>query len=158
MKPRFSRRTDRAGEAVQGEAQHIQHGIGGVGEGIDPPAVFLHGEKAQLVKPVQRRLRRKLLQGGADKVRLLPVVMRRGRAGVGQVAAAVAGGQELAADALLPLQQQHLVLGILRGGQRGENAGGAAADDKHSFHVITPILMIQTFVFPPRGVQRGRPL
>ena len=57
--------------------------------------------------------------------------MLQGGPGIGQIAAAVAGGQQLAADALLPLQQDHPALLPFRGGQGRQ----AAADDVGGFVV-----------------------
>ena len=48
---------------------------------------------------------------------------------VGEVAPAVAGGQQLAAYPALPLQQRHPVPGVGESRQRRHQAGGPAADD-----------------------------
>ena len=136
---------------VQGEAQHVQHGIGGIGQGIDPSPFFLLGQQAQAVEEVQGRLGREGLQGGQGESGVLPVVVFRPGAGIGQVAAAVARCQELAADALLPLQQQHPVILVFRGGEGGQDAGGASADDDDSVHGF----ILDAACRGPRGCRRG---
>ena len=53
---------------------------------------------------------------------------------VGEVAPAVAGGQQLAAYPALPLQQRHPVPGVGESRQRRHQAGGPAADDADLTH------------------------
>ena len=55
--------------------------------------------------------------------------IRRRGAGVGEVAAAAAGDQDLLADAVGVLDHQHAPA-ALAGGDRAHQAGGAAADDQ----------------------------
>ena len=45
------------------------------------------------------------------------------RAGIGEVAAAVAGGKQLAPDALLAFKNDDAAALILRGGKRGDEPG-----------------------------------
>ena len=136
---------------IQGKAQHVQDGVGRVGEGIDPPAVFLHGQKPQLMEKGQGRFHPKGFQRRAHEIRLRTVIVCRGGGGVGQVAAAVASGQKLAPQALLPLQQ-HNPVPLLRGAQRGHHAGGAAADHDDRFHCFGSGSFRCSLCFFPSGV------
>ena len=52
---------------------------------------------------------------------------------VGQIAPAVAGGQQLAPHPALPFQQDDAAA-IFRGGQRRHHAAGAAADNDNVRH------------------------
>ena len=58
---------------------------------------------------------------------------------VGEVAPSVAGGSQLSSHPGLPLQQNHLGIGILRRGQCRRHARRAAADDANC-HVLPPVL------------------
>ena len=80
------------------------------------------------MKERQRGSRIKGVQRGADEVRGKPVVMYRGNVEICKVAAAVAGGEQLASHPGLPLQQRN-GMAVSGGGQGGHEAGGAAADD-----------------------------
>ena len=88
-------------------------------------------EEAEAAEEVKRRLAREGLERGTDEVRGLAVVVRRPGPGVGEVAAAVAGGHELAAHAGLPLVERHLV-SQPHSGERRRHAGGARAYDRGS--------------------------
>ena len=79
---------------------------------------------------------RELLKRGHGKSGVLPVVIFGRSAGIGEVAAAVAGGEQLAPDALLTLKDNDAAALILRGGKRGDEPGGSAADNDHSFHIF----------------------
>ena len=120
---------------LEGEAQHVHHTVGGVGQGIDPPAVFLHGHKAERVEEVQRRRGWESRESGRGEIPLRPVVILDCRAGIGEVAAPVAGSQQLAPGALLPFKQHHAPPRHLRCRQRGHHAGRPGADDDYSLHI-----------------------
>ena len=119
---------------LEGEAQDVHHAVGGIRQGIDPSAELLHRHEAEAAEEVQGRLRRESAEGGQGEVRRLAVVVFGRGAGVGEIAAAVAGGEELAPHALLPLEKGHAARGILRRGERGHHAGGPGADDDDLFH------------------------
>ena len=124
--------------SLQRQTQHIQHGIGGVGAGIQLAVGLLHRDKAQLVEKAQCFRHRKGLQRRAAEVRVGSVVVSRGGMAVGEVAPAVAGGQQLAAYPALPLQQRHPVPGVGESRQRRHQAGGPAADDADLTHGAVP--------------------
>ena len=128
-------RPDFHARGFQGEAQHIQHGVGGVGQGIDPPGLVRRGgEQTQVLKQGQGVRRGQGVQRRTHKIRVRPVVMGRPGVPVCQIAPAVAGGQQLPAHPGLPLQQHHPVV---RGpGRRisSHQPGGPAADDRDCFH------------------------
>ena len=79
---------------------------------------------------------RELLKRRHGEGGVLPVVILGRTAGMGEVAAAVAGGKQLASDALLALKDNDAAALILRGGKRGDEPGGPAADNDHSFHIF----------------------
>ena len=112
--------------SLQRQTQHIQHGIGGVGAGIQLAIGLLHRDKAQLVEKAQRFRHREGLQRRAAEVRVGSVVVSRGGMAVGEVAPA------------LPLQQRHPVPGVGEGRQRRHQAGGPAADDADLTHGAVP--------------------
>ena len=56
-----------------------------------------------------------------------------------EVSPSVAGGSQLSSHPGLPLQQNHLGIGILRRGQCRRHARRAAADDANC-HVLPPVL------------------
>ena len=118
---------------LRSEAQHVEHAVGLVGQGIDPAGVLCYGQKPEPAEKFQRVLHAEARQGGLGKGGVLPVVAGGGGVVVGQVAPAVAGGQQLAAHPALPLQQEDAAA-VFRGGQRGHHAAGAAADDDHIRH------------------------
>ena len=62
---------------------------------------------------------------------------------VGEVAPAIARGQELAPHPRLPLEKRHLIVGILRGCKGGDHAAGAAADDQY-LHALVSLLAVGT--------------
>ena len=66
-------------------------------------------------------------KGGKGGIRA--EIVSRTRVPVGEIAAAVPGGEKLPADPLLPLQQQDVPARDFCRGQRGDHAGCAAADD-----------------------------
>ena len=99
------------------------------------PAGFLrHGVKTQIRKPLQGLSGAVVLQGGTDKFRIIAVVAALQGMGIGQIAAAVAGGAQLPAHPGLPLQQHHLNAGMLRSSQGRRHAGCTGTDnsDHHS--------------------------
>ena len=118
------------GAVLQREAQHVQHAARHVAEGVDTAAVLGGGHKAAEGKPVQRILHGEGLQREAAEIRLLSVIVWGSGMAVGEVAPAVAGGQQLAAHTGLPLQQRHR-MAVLRRCQRRHHAGGAAADHQY---------------------------
>ena len=62
------------------------------------------------------------------------MVVFGGSTGIGEVAAAVAGCQQLPADTALPLKEEHFVIVIFGSFQRGHYAGGASAHYSNSIH------------------------
>ena len=86
-------------------------------------------EKVQRRRPVKARKR------GAGKARVLSVIVHRGQVEVRQVAPAVAGGEQLAPDARLPFKNGDGIPFILRGGKRGHQPAGPAAENQN-LHVL----------------------
>ena len=134
----------RAGEKAdvppgQGEAEHVHHGIGLVGPGIDPSAALRDGVEPQGLEEVQHRVHRVGLQGRADEIGIGAVVAAGMGLAVGEIAAAVPGGQQLAAHPGLALKEQDLVgpRGRRRNGRR--HPGGPRADNR-DVHAWPPFL------------------
>ena len=113
------------------EAQHVQHAVRAVREGIDPPGRLRHGQEPQRVKPVERVLHRERRERRAYKVRRLAVIVLRRHTLVGQIAAPVAGAQQLPPGARLPLKEQHAVFRIFRRRDRRHHPRGARPDDRN---------------------------
>ena len=118
-----------------GEPQHVHNAVGLIGQGIDPPGRLCRGQKAQRVEKVQRRRPVKARKRGAGKARVLSVIVHRGQVEVRQVAPAVAGGEQLAPDARLPFENGDGIPFILRGGKRGHQSAGSAAENQN-LHVL----------------------
>ena len=73
-------------------------------------------------------------QRGADKIRVLTMIILRRGSGVRQVAAAVSSREQLSPDALLPLQQHHASAPVLRRSQRRHHARRPAAYNNNCLH------------------------
>ena len=115
------------GALLQGQTQHVGHAVGLVGEGIDPPVGLLYSDQAQTAEEGQGLVHAEARQGGADEAGIAAVVVFACRGAVGEVAPAVAGGHELAAQPGLALIENHPCAPA--GVQRRHHARGAAADD-----------------------------
>ena len=63
------------------------------------------------------------------KRRICSIIVSRSSVPVGEVTAAVSGGEKLPTDALLPFQQKNMSARNLCRGQSRDHAGCAAADD-----------------------------
>ena len=98
----------------QGQAQGVQDAVGLVGQGIYPSSRFCPAQQAQPPKVGQGVRHPEGLQGRAGKLRRLAMVVSEGAVQVAQVAAAVAGGQQLPAQPGLPFQQHHVAVHPLR--------------------------------------------
>ena len=122
---------------LQPVAQHVQHAAGHVAHRVDPAAVLIDRQQPQGGEILQRGAHIEGAQRISAEAAVLAVVAGGGGVVVGQVAPAVAGGQQLAAHPALPLQQEDAVA-VFRGGQRGHHAPGATADDDHIRHFAPP--------------------
>ena len=131
---------------LRSEAQHVEHAVGLVGQGIDPAGVLCHGQKPEPAEKFQRVLHAEARQGGLGKGGVLPVVAGGGKLQVGQVAPAVAGGEQLAADAGLPLKNGDGIPCVPRGRKRRHQPAGATAKNDH-FHIWSSFQE----VFCPKG-------
>ena len=100
----------------QSKTQHIHHGIGLVGIGIDPAGGLCHRVKTHIFKPLQGIFHRITGQRRGSKLRLIAVIVVGTSSQIGQIAAAVSGGQQLTAHPGLPLKKQHLDIFIFCGG------------------------------------------
>ena len=140
---------------VQGEAQDIHHAARLVREGVDPAPGLRHREKAQAVEEVQGGGDIEAGEGIGGEIRGLAVVVGGRELEIRQVAAAVAGGQQLAAHPGLPLQQRH-GMAPLPGGERRHHPGGPAADDQN-FHMPSPFAarVSRVFLDYSRGAAAG---
>ena len=100
---------------LQGVAQDIQDRVGHVGAGVDFAVRLRHRLQSQGGKVGQSGRDRKLLQGIAAEIRVPAMVVVGGGVEVGEVAAAVAGREELAAHPGLTLGEEDGVLRVLQG-------------------------------------------
>ena len=80
------------------------------------------------MKEIQRGIQTQRFKGGADESGVLSVIVGKAHVQVGEVAAAIASGEQLAANTGLPLQQRD-AMAALGGGDGGHEAGGPAADN-----------------------------
>ena len=119
--------------ALQRVAQHVQHAAGHVAHGVHPAAVLADRQQSQCGKILQRCACVKGAQRVGAEAAVLSVIAGGGDVVVGQVAPAVAGGQKLAPYPALPFQQDDAAA-VFRGGQRGDHAAGAAADNDNIRH------------------------
>ena len=118
--------------ALQPETQYIQHGICHIGTGIDLAVRLRNRFKAQSSKEIQRIFNGKAFQRKTAEFRMLSVIASGRCPAVCKVAAAVAGGKQLAAKAGLPLRQQHSAGRVLQRRQRCHHARCAAAHNEDS--------------------------
>ena len=119
--------------AFESKTQDIQNTVGRIGERVDAPAVFGDGQKAETGKKAVNLHRRKGLESRCGKRGVGAEICSGKGVPVREVAAAVAGGKQLAADALLPFQQEHAAPGNLRSCQSGCDSGSTAADDSDNW-------------------------
>ena len=117
--------------ALQSVTQDVQYTAGHVAHGIDAAAAFRHGQKTQGGEVLQSGAYIKLLQSKITEAGPT-VIVGGGYIIISEIAAAIAGGQQLAAHPALPLQQQDAVAAF-RGCQGGHHACRTAADDAY-FH------------------------
>ena len=112
---------------LQRVAQHVQHAARHVAHGIDAAAVLGDGQQTEGGKVLQGAPYVEGVQRvGAEAV--AAVIAGGGDVVVRQVAPPVAGDQQLAPHAALPLQQRDAAA-MLCGGQCRHHAAGSAADD-----------------------------
>ena len=116
---------------LEREAEHVEHAGRLIGERVDLAVRLRDGQKAKGAEIGERRADVEARERGLGEGRGAAVVARDTGAEIGQIAAAVAGGQQLAADATLPLKQRDLICGILRRAERGHHAARPAANDEH---------------------------
>ena len=126
----------------QGVAQYIQHTAGHVAVRIDAAALLGGSQKAQLSEELQGSAHIELRKGIVCKRFVLTVIMGGGDIIIGQITAAVACGQQLAAYTALPFQQRDMVAAF-GGGQGCGHAGCAAADDKYGHSVPSSLRRVR---------------
>ena len=118
--------------------QQGQHVGGLIGVGVYPAGLIGAGVKAQRAEPAQwvggvHRAQQRVQRGAVSR----RVAFRRD-ALVVEVAAAVAGGQQLFARAGAALQHRDAGCGVcLRGSQSGRQPGGPAAQNEDVCHAGT---------------------
>ncbi len=122
---------DRDAEPLHLFEQDVPHGRGVHAERVDA-AFLLEGQKAQRVEKVEAVFGLEVVQDGIDEGGIA-VVPADGDVGVREVAAAVAGGQDLPArfGQLLDEHDVHARAFPLQGDGRGQ-AGRARTDDERS--------------------------
>ena len=120
---------------LQGQQKHVQHHGGLLAVWIDPAFLLFLAQKAQLAEKVQHLPGRHILQRLPQKALVIAVKMARPGVHIGEVAPAVAGGQDLFAHPVQSLQQGDLLSGEgFRGSQRRRETGRTAADDEDLCH------------------------
>ena len=132
---------------LQMQLQQRQHIGGLIGIGVHPPGFIGAGVQPQLPKPRQRR-------GGIHRRQQRPQrggvggeIFFRRNGGVVQIAAAVAGSQQLFAH--LGVALQHRDAGSGRGlcsRQRSGQSGGTAAQNKDVCHADTCFLWVYSYL------------
>ena len=132
---------------LQMQLQQRQHVGGLIGIGVHPPGFIGAGVQPQLLEPRQRR-------GGIHRRQQRPQrggvggeVLFRRNGGVVQIAAAVAGSQQLFAH--LGVALQHRDAGSGRGlcsRQRSGQSGGTAAQNKDVCHADTCFLWVYSYL------------
>ena len=129
--------------------QQGQHVCGLVGVGVHPPGLIGAGVQAQRREPFQRRGGIHRGQQGPQGSGVSGEILLRCNAGVVQIAAAVAGGQQLFAAPGVAVQHCHPhcpCRGRLGGGQCGGKARCTAAQYHDLLHKSTPS-EIHTFYY-----------
>ena len=137
------------GVPLQMQFQQRQHVGGLIGIGVHPPGLIGAGVQPQLLKPRQRRGGIHRRQQGAQCGGVGGEVLFRRNGGVVQIAAAVAGGQQLFAAPGVAVQHRHPhcpCRGRLGGGQCGGKARCTAAQYHDLLHKSTPS-EIHTFYY-----------
>ena len=100
----------------------------------------------------------KFLQREIRKGRIIPVITAVSGMEISQIAPAVARCCQFAAQPCLPLKEQHLHIGILRGRQRRRHAGSTRSNNANN-HTFTYIFCIFCYYTPPGGpIQEKLPL
>ena len=114
-----------------------------VGVGVHPPGLVGAGVEAERLKPAQRVGRVDGSQQRLEPGRVRGEIPLGRDAGVVQIAAAIAGGQQLFAGFCIPLQHRHPRPG-LRCRQCGGKPGGSAAQNQNLLHLFPPSLLYIT--------------
>ena len=88
---------------INGKAQHIQHGVCGVGQGVHSATLPFHSQQTETAEQLQRIVHVQRFQCGTDKCGVLSVIIGHSGVEVGQIAATVPRSQQLAPHAGLSL-------------------------------------------------------
>ncbi len=141
--------------AFEVPAQDVQHGRGLQAVGVDAAALQLAADKAERTERLHRLFRRKALQHGGRRGGVA-VVARGRRVPVGQVAAAVARGQQLFAHARIFFKNRDFQPAArfrrpVRGGKSREQACGPAAEDRDVETVQSPAPLLFFRSIIPEG-------
>ena len=135
--------------ALHGQLQHRQHRGGLTAAGIDPALVLLRAPEPQPPEKRQHALRRHARKDLRQRFRRRGLILRRRRPEIGEVAAAVAGGQKLLSRGRQPLQHPYLRPGrLLRRSDGRRHAGSAAAYDHDPFHMPASLPCLQKLYAP----------
>ena len=135
------------GVPLQMQLQQRQHVCRLIGIGVHPPSLIGAGVQPQLLKPRQRcggihRRQQRPQRGGVGG----EVFFRR-NGGVVQIAAAVAGSQQLFAHLGVALQHRDAGSGRdLCSRQRSGQSGGTAAQNKDVCHADTCFLWVYSYL------------
>ena len=135
------------GVPLQMQLQQRQHVCRLIGIGIHPPGLIGAGVQPQLLKPRQRRGSIHRRQQRPQRGGVGGEVLFRRNGGVVQIAAAVAGSQQLFAR--LGVAFQHRDAGSGRGlcsRQRSGQSGGTAAQNKDVCHADTCFLWVYSYL------------
>ena len=125
--------------AAEAVIQELAHFNGAVGLGKNAAAAFYLRFQSPLMQQVQQVFIGKLAVGAVQE---FPISRRMGDelvhgAGIGQIAAALAGNAHLFSDDIIFFQQRNR-RALSGRGQGGHDAGGAGADDNDVFHQTFP--------------------
>ena len=117
-------------------AQRLQHVGGAVALREHPAAPLGFQRHAQALEQFHRRIGRENVQRRVQKPRIVPHHRQKGRhiAVVGQVAAPLAGDQDLLSRPLGVVLQKRHAGALLAGGAGGHQAGRARTDDQQVRH------------------------
>ena len=135
------------GAPLQMQLQQRQHVCRLIGIGVHPPGFIGAGIQPQLLKPRQRRGGIHRRQQGAQCGGVGGEVLFRRNGGVVQIAAAVAGSQQLFAHLGVALQHRDADSGRgLCSRQRSGQSGGTAAQNKDVCHADTCFLWVYSYL------------
>ena len=135
------------GVPLQMQLQQRQHVCRLIGIGVHPPGLIGAGVQPQLLKPRQRRGGIHRRQQGPQRGGVGGEVLFRRNGGVVQIAAAVAGSQQLFAHLGVALQHRDAGSGCgLCSRQRSGQSGGTAAQNKDVCHADTCFLWVYSYL------------